>query len=109
MCGFCALLGGSGRHWSDGAPGAAVPGAWRRERIAMARRLNRVLAAYGLAVDDWQGGTLVISSRTGASALVADMGALWPAAERLARRRPDPLDPDLLDRLARTSGAQPDV
>ena len=104
MCGFCALLGVSSRHWSDGTPGTLAPGARRRERIATVRRLNRVLAAYGLAVNDWQGSAMVLSRHTGASAIVADLGALWPAVERLAKRRPDPLDLRLLDRLGRVSG-----
>ena len=33
--------------------------------------------------------------------MVPDLGALWPAAERLLGRPCDPLDPDFLARLAR--------
>ena len=104
MCGFCSLFGGTGRgHWSEvrDPADAGAPGARWRERLASVAKLNRVLARYALVVDDWQGGALFLRSRTGAGELVADLGELWPAAERLARRRCDPLDPRLLDDLSR--------
>lgn len=100
MCGLCGLFGGG--HWTDGPgdDGDARPalGRWRRARAA-----DAALGFYGLRLSPW-GGRYVLAGRTGKSALVDDLGALWPAAERLAGRACDPLDPDLLDRLEAAGG-----
>ena len=42
----------------------------------------------------------MLRSTTGRTALVDNVGELWPAAERLADRPLDPLDPALLTALA---------
>jgi hypothetical protein len=43
----------------------------------------------------------VLRDRKGRSEVVGDLGALWQAAERLAGKPLDPLDPGLLLALAR--------
>ena len=102
MCGLCGAFAGA--DWTDGAAdGAASAVAHlrrgeRRQRIALA---NRVLRAAGLALSDWQGAALLLRSRTGGSAVVPSLPALWPAADRLSGRLLDPLDPSLMDRLER--------
>jgi hypothetical protein len=63
------------------------------------RLLNRVLAFYGLRLDDWSGRVWVLRDAKGRSAVVADLGSLWREAERLAGRKLDPLDPALLATL----------
>jgi hypothetical protein len=63
------------------------------------RLLNRVLAFYGLRLDDWSGRVWVLRDRKGRSAVVADLGSLWLEAERLAGRKLDPLDPELVAAL----------
>ena len=100
MCGLCGLLGG-GAQWTDGAAlrlGADAP-TRRRERLERAARLNRVLAHYALQASDWQGSAYLLSTRTGRTEVVEDLGQLWHAAERLLGRPLDPLDPALLRRL----------
>ena len=103
MCGLCGVLGG-GEHWTDagaeplGADRGTV--ARRRARAKQVRVANAALAHYGLTLADWQGSAFVVSSRTGASQVVDHFGAVWPAAEALAKRPCDPLDPALLARLA---------
>jgi hypothetical protein len=97
MCGLCGLLGGV--HWTDDAVGGALPP--RQLKLRRAALLNRVLGFYRIRVDDWQGAALAVRGPTGRSALVDNLAALWPAAEDVAGRPLDPLDPALLDHLER--------
>ena len=90
MCALCGLFGVA-EHWSDGSAAAAE----RQHRVTVA---NRILATYGLTLSNWSG-RLLLTSRTGGAAVVDNFGALWPAAERLAGRPCDPLDPGLMDAL----------
>ncbi len=122
------MLGGGERHWTeraaspaifgaanaDGAAGAAAAGSGggtvgagrppvtaAHERQQRVRLVNRVLDPLGLVLSDWSASSYVLRTKTGRSALVPHLGELWPAAERLLGRPCDPLDPDLLSRLAR--------
>jgi hypothetical protein len=61
--------------------------------------VNRVLDHAGLRLDDWSGSVYVLRDRKGRSEIVADLASLWSAAERMAGRRLDPLDPALLETL----------
>ena len=105
MCSLCGILGGRG-HWTESASSPEVFAARTeihtpaRERQQRTRVLNVVLAHYGLSVADWTAGKSVLRSATGRTALVDNVGELWPAAERLAGRTLDPLDPTLLATLA---------
>jgi len=94
---LCGALAGSD-HWSDATVTAAGTRAQRRQlrnRIASA-----VLAHYRLTLREAGSGSPVLQSATGQTALVPHLGALWPLAERLAKRPLDPLDPDLVAALA---------
>ena len=101
MCGLCGALGGAG-DWTQGVSSdAATAISWqrrqqRRERIAQA---CRVLRPFGLSLSEWQGSAMLLRNRTGATAIVASLLDTWPAAERLAGRPIDPLDPMLLEAL----------
>ena len=101
MCGLCGALAGTG-DWTEGVASAAATGIpWqrrqaRRERIAQA---CRVLQPFGLSVAEWQGSAMLLRNRTGATAIVHSLLDTWPAAERMAGRPIDPLDPKLLDAL----------
>jgi hypothetical protein len=57
-----------------------------------------MLAPRGLKVSEWCG-RYVLRGHAGGAAVLENIGALWPAADRLAGRPWDPLDPDLLARL----------
>ena len=107
MCSLCGVLG-SGGYWADAV---ARPGVFtrnisvidrRRERANRVRVANRVLAAFGLTVSDWQGTAFLLSTRTGKTEIIGDLGHLWPAAERLTGRVCDPLALPLIERLERT-------
>ena len=98
MCSLCGILGGN-EHWTDAV---ARPGVFtrnveridrRRERANRVRIANAMLARFGLTLADWQGASFVLSTRTGKSEIIEDLGHLWPAAERLCGRLCDPLDP----------------
>jgi hypothetical protein len=104
-------------HWTDrrpetaatataGSPGSDDERARRRDRHQRVRVLNRILGYYGLQLDDWQSRSYVLRDRKGKSVIVADLGALWPAAQQLAGRCLDPLDPWLLDRLEPPGGSE---
>ncbi len=95
MCGLCGMFGVV-EHWTDG-PGVADAGR-RADRQHRVRAANAVLRPFGLRVADWQN-RLTLTGRTGKGAVVDNLGALWPVAERLAGRPLDPLDPALLARL----------
>jgi hypothetical protein len=97
MCALCGALG-IADHWTDGSsssPTGVTSRAELQHRIDIA---NRMLAPRGLKVSEWCG-RYVLKGRAGGAAIVENIGALWPAAERLAGRPWDPLDPDLLARL----------
>ena len=104
MCSLCGILGAN-EHWADAAARDGVytrnadPVARRRERADRVRLANRVLALYGMRLSDWQGASFLLSTFTGKSEIVEDLGHLWSTAERLSGRLCDPLAPDLLARL----------
>jgi hypothetical protein len=106
MCSLCGVLGSSD-HWTDTVARAsrnADPVARRRERARRVRVANPVLARFGLGVADWQGTAFLLSSRTGKSEIIADLGHLWPAAERLSGQLCDPLALPLIQRLEQRDG-----
>lgn len=76
----------------------------RRDRLHRVALTNGVLRHYGLRVDDWAGGKYVLRDRKGRSEIVGNLGALWPAAAKLAGRHLDPLDPALREALSPASG-----
>jgi hypothetical protein len=90
MCALCGALLTS--HWAESGSG-------RRERIFRARLVGRVLAHFGLELTDWAGRVYLVHDRKGKTAVVDDLGGLWTAAERLAGRPLDPLDPALVASL----------
>jgi hypothetical protein len=90
MCSLCNLLVTD--HWAEQEGG-------RRGRVFRVRLLNRVLGFYGLRLDDWSGRIWVLRDRKGRSAVVRDLGSLWLEAEKLAGRKLDPLDPELVASL----------
>jgi hypothetical protein len=94
MCGLCGVFGVA-RHWTDTAAEVASRRAERQHRTRIA---NRVLLPLGLELREWSG-RYTLTGRTGRSAVVDNLGAIWPAAERLAGRPLDPLDPDLIARI----------
>ncbi len=110
MCALCGVLT-DGPHWTeagtdagraDAAPAGRDRYLERRRRLAL---LNRILAAYGCKADDWAGAQYLVHNRSGgATEVVADLPQIWLAVERLIRRPPDPLDPDLVSAL---EGAPP--
>ena len=55
----------------------------------------------GLGLSEWSASSYVLRTKTGRSEMVSSLAELWPAAERLLGRPCDPLDPDLLSRMAR--------
>ncbi|MCO5151585.1 MULTISPECIES: hypothetical protein [unclassified Shinella] len=109
MCSLCGIIGGD-QHWTDAAarPGVFTRNLERldrhRERARRVAAANRVLAAFGMSLSDWQGASFILATRTGKSEMIDDLGHLWPAAERLAGRPCDPLDPSLITRMERSDG-----
>ena len=109
MCSLCGVLG-SAEHWTDAVARDSVysrnadPIARRRERARRVRIANLVLTQFGMSVADWQGTAFLLSTRTGKTEIIADLGHLWPAAERLSGRTCDPLALPLLDRLEQRDG-----
>jgi hypothetical protein len=100
VCGLCGMFGGAD-HWTD-RPGAAPleQAAERRHRLGVA---NAVLEPFGVRCAEWQG-RITVAGRTGRTLVVDHLGALWPAAERLAGRPIDPLDPAVIERAERLGG-----
>jgi hypothetical protein len=90
MCALCGALLTS--HWAESGSG-------RRERVFRAELVNRVLGHFGLGLTDWAGRVYLLHDRKGKTAVVDDLGGLWAAAERLAGRPLDPLDPALVASL----------
>jgi hypothetical protein len=90
VCVLCGVLVSD--HWAESGGG-------RRARLARVALLNRVLDHAGLRLGDWSGSVYVLRDRKGRAEIVADLGSLWVAAERMTGRRLDPLDPALLRSL----------
>jgi hypothetical protein len=109
MCSLCGVLGGN-EYWADAV---ARPGVYtrnasvierRRERINRMRIANRILAQFGMTLTDWQGTSFLLSTRTGKTEIIPDLGHLWPVAERLAGRVCDPLALPVIERLEQRGG-----
>ena len=109
MCSLCGVLGGN-EHWAEAV---ARPGVYtrnvdiierRRERRNRMRIANAILAQFGMTLSDWQGSSFLLSTRTGKTEIIADLGHLWPAAERLSGRVCDPLALPVIERLERRNG-----
>ena len=103
MCSLCGMLGAA-QHWtegagSEGAFAGRMPATRRQERQRRAALANRILGRYGLKLADFEGQSYVLSSRTGRSEIVPDLIGMWSAAERLAGRECDPLEPGLIEAL----------
>ncbi len=81
----------AGRDWSPGDYHRSR----RRDRLRRVAVANRVLHHYGLKLSDFGASKYVLRDRKGRSELVQDLGSLWPAAQKLAGRTLDPLDPAL--------------
>jgi hypothetical protein len=90
MCSLCGVL--LSDHWAEGEGG-------RRARLFRVALLNRVLGHFGLSLGDWSGRVYVLRDRTGRTAVVDNLGAVWTEAERLLGRPLDPLDPELVAAL----------
>ena len=111
MCVLCGRDFVSQAHWTDrhledrarssGGDPLEYQRDRRRERIHRAAIANKVLRHYGLRVQEWSGSKYLVRDGKGRSELVQDLGSLWPAAERLAGRPLDPLDPALHEALLR--------
>ncbi len=108
LCGkdFVAQVHWTDRHVEDRAR-ASGPGTdpveyqrdRRRDRAHRAVLTNDVLRHYGLRVEDWNGSKYVLRDGKGRMQIIQDLGALWPAAAKLAGRPLDPLDPALKEAL----------
>src|SRR3954468_8117390 len=97
MCGLCGAFGAP-PPWSDGVGPTRPPQAERRARAALA---NRVLGLYRLPLAG-RADRFTLVNRTGRGAVVDPLGALWLAAERLAGRPCDPLDPAVIAAMEAT-------
>jgi hypothetical protein len=106
MCSLCGVLGGN-EHWAEAV---ARPGVYtrnvdaverRRERRNRMRIANAILAQFGMTLSDWQGSSFLLSTRTGKTEIIADLGHLWPTAERLSGRVCDPLALRVIEHLER--------
>lgn len=109
MCALCGVLGGRD-HWTEPLKREGVyvrahdPAARRRERMLRISAANAILGLYGLALEDWQADAYILRNRTGKSEVIADLAALWPAADALAGQPLDPLDPAALARREARNG-----
>ncbi|GAA9840858.1 hypothetical protein VN0563_04890 [Helicobacter pylori] len=68
----------------------------KRARLKRVGLLNRILAFYGLKINDWQGAKFVLCDKKGQSVIVNDLGDLWGKAQKLAKKEMDVLDSNLL-------------
>lgn len=111
MCGLCGVWRGKA-HWSARAQNpkvfAASANAPRllRERFQQMAFVNRVVRPFGVTVRDWEGVQWIVDSVNGGSEVVTDIAAIWPAVERLSRRKLDPLSSPLLGAFSGATGSR---
>jgi hypothetical protein len=103
MCSLCGVLGAED-HWTDASArpetfGGGIQRTRRQERLERIALANRILRHYRLTLGDFQGQSYVLRSATGREVLVPNLVGMWSAAEKLAGRPCDPLDPDLIAAL----------
>jgi hypothetical protein len=109
MCSLCGVLGAN-EHWTDavgreGVYTRAIDAVTRRrERANRVRIANRILAHWRLQLSDWQGTSFLISTMTGRTEIVEDLGHLWMAAERLNGGPIDPLAPEVIAAFEHADG-----
>ena len=109
MCAFCAMMADGSTHWTAAGTDAgqtAEPESGRTRYLGRLRRValvNRILDHYGCEASDWANNRYVVKSRDGRTSLVAHLPEVWAAAEAIAGRPLDPLDPALLDALRRAT------
>lgn len=107
---MCVLCGESVMqiHWTDrkiahGDTSTVIAGenqrSRQRDRHHRTRLTNKILRFYGLTVEDWSGSKYVLRDKKGRTEIIQDLGALWPAAEKLMGGPLDPLDPSLIGKL----------
>jgi hypothetical protein len=98
VCILCYGLTGE-EHWTDARVGPHPhPSARARRRLMLAR----ILAAYGLdCSDDPNGIATLVSNRKGKVVVARGLGEVWAAAQQLAGRPLDPLEPALLRTFSR--------
>jgi hypothetical protein len=111
MCSLCGILGADG-HWTDrvadpredqpAVQTGQASGSRRQERLQRCALANRVLGHYRLRLADFEAQSYVLRAPTGRSEIVLDLVGMWAAAERLAGRPCDPLDPALIADLERS-------
>lgn len=107
MCSLCDTMG-NGSFWTDAAGRPEFEGSGesitpRAERTRRVQLANLILREFGLHLSDWSGSAFVVESKSGASEIVYHLNGIWGAAQRLAQRPCDPLDPALLARLVRVA------
>src|SRR5437764_11185179 len=109
MCALCGVLGGA-EHWTsaNARPGVFTrstdPASRRRERTSQVAAANLVLKHYRMILADWQGTAFVLSTATGKTEIVDNLGHLWTAVERLTGKPCDPLDVELIAGMERELG-----
>ena len=95
MCGFCGIWGAK-NHWSlkSANPSVFAPQSSTdrmRERYAQCAILNETLRRFHVKVRDWGGTQWIVEHVGNGSEIVDSIAAVWPAAEKLSKRRIDPL------------------
>jgi len=109
MCALCGVLGGA-EHWTAAIPRPGVftrntdAASRRRERIGQVAAANRILKHYRVNLANWEGTTFVLSTATGKTEMVDNLGHLWTAVERLTGKPCDPLDAELITAMERDLG-----
>ena len=104
MCAFCALMTGT-THWTEAGSDVARTGdsPTGRDRflgrIHRTKLVNRVLAHYGCSVSDWANSSYIVRGQRGQATIVDNLPQVWMAAEQIAKKVADPLDPALLAAL----------
>jgi hypothetical protein len=103
MCALCGAFGGE-EHWSTRAEAVGSGQTRRAERLARVRAANAVLGAFAMRLDDWQGASFVLSGATGRREVVDTLPQVWEMAGRMLGRLIDPLDPEVIARIAERMG-----
>lgn len=110
MCILCGEFVGQ-VHWSEVEKGltgnqvtvGARQGVIKKARLRRVNICNDIFKLYGLELKEWHNTKYILSNNRGKTFLLNNLAEVWAQVEKLLGYAIDPLDKNLLDKMAKRS------